>query len=178
MHVEAHEALDELKRQVKRQQHARERIRMQAVVLAREGRTAPQIAQALGAARRPVQRWIADYNRGGGIEALKDRPRSGKPPRLRRDDEQRLRDRLDAGPLPDDGVCSLRALDVQRILQREFNVVYSLKGTYKLLHRLGYSYLAPRPRHKKAADQQTQDAFKKTLWLSSNRSEPLILTDA
>ena len=40
-----------------------------------------------------------------------------------------------------------RAAD--RILQAEFGVTYSLQGAYDLLHRLGYSYLRPRPRHRK-----------------------------
>lgn len=172
----AHQPVEDLKRLAKAQKSARVRIRMQAVVLAREGKTAVQIAAALGAARRPVQEWVARYNRDG-VAGLSEGRHSGKPPRLKRDDEQKLKDRLDAGPLPSDGVCTLRAADVKLILEREFNVIYSLKGTYKLLHRLGYSYLAPRPRHKRSADAQTQDAFKKTLWFSSKRCEPLILTN-
>ena len=75
-----------------------------------------------------------------------------------------------------DRVCTLRAADVKRILAREFNVVYSLKGVYKLLHRLGYSSLAPRPRHK-LADPVAQEAFKKVRWISSNRCEWLTLTN-
>ncbi|MFC1781069.1 transposase [Planctomycetota bacterium] len=38
----------------------------------------------------------------------------------------------------------------QRLLEREFGVVYSLWGVYDLLHRLGYSCLCPRPQHEKA----------------------------
>jgi transposase len=63
--------------------------------------------------------------------------------------------------VPADGVCTLRAADVRRILEREFGVLYSLKGVYKLLHRLGYSSLAPRPRHR-LADPAAREAFKKT----------------
>jgi transposase len=176
MHVETGESLEELKRWVKKQRNARTRLRAQAVVLARAGKTAPQIAAALGGARRAVQEWVARYNRGG-VEALKEGRHSGKPPRLKTEQHEKLKARLDAGALPSDGVCSLRAADVKRLLEKEFNVIYSLKGTYKLLHRLGYSYLAPRPRHPKAADEPTRQAFKKTLWLSSRRSKPLILTN-
>ena len=177
MHVEAHESLEELKKWVRQQSSARVRIRAQAVVLARQGKSAPQIAAGLGAARRAVQAWVGRYNRGG-VEALQEGRHTGKPPRLPPEQEHKLKARLDAGALPTDEVCSLRALDVKRILEKEFNLMYSLKGTYQLLHRLGYSYLAPRPRHPKAADEPTREAFKKTLWLSSRRSEPLILTNA
>jgi len=40
-------------------------------------------------------------------------------------------------------------------------VRYALSGLYGLLHRLGYSWLVPRPRHPKA-DPAAQAAFKKT----------------
>jgi|SRR5271170_7056 transposase len=175
MHVEAHHTIEQLQQLAKAQKQARMRIRLQAVVLAREGKTASQIAAALGAARRAVQEWVARYNRSG-VEGLKEGVRTGKPPRLAKDRHERFKTRLDGGALSTDGVCTLRAADVQRILENEFNVVYSLKGVYKLLHRLGYSCLAPRPRHK-LADAAAQEAFKKVLWMSSSRCEGLTLTN-
>jgi transposase len=165
MHVEAHHSVEELRQLAKSQKQARMRIRLQAVALAREGKTAPQIAAALGVARRAGQEWVARYNRAG-VDGLKEGAHTGKPPRLAKDRHERLRARLDAGALPSDGVCTLRAADVRRILEAEFGVVYSLKGVYKLLHRLGYSCLAPRPRHK-LADAAAQEAFKKRPWRSS-----------
>ena len=141
MQVEAHESVEELKRYAKAQRDARVRIRLQAVVLAREGKTAPEIAAALGAARRPVQEWVARYNRAG-VEGLRDAAHTGRPPRLDAGRCEQLKARLDAGAVPAvDGVCTLRAADVRRILEHEFGVLYSLKGVYKLLHRAGYSLL-------------------------------------
>src|SRR5260221_1683747 len=162
MHVVPHHSLDQLKSLAKRQKQAKLRIRWQAIVLAREGKTAPQIARSLGIARRTVQQSVQNYNRRGA-DGLSDLPRSGRPSRLTPDQQQQLRERLDAGPQPEDHVCSLRAADVKRILEHEFGVLYALKGVYKLLHRLGYSYLCPRPRHQ-LADASAQEAFKKTLW--------------
>ena len=69
-------------------------------------------------------------------------------------------DRLDAGPRESDGVCSLRGLDVQRILQDEFGVLRKLPSVYWLLHRLGYSCLIPRSKYR-PADPVAQDEFKK-----------------
>jgi hypothetical protein len=48
----------------------------------------------------------------------------------------------------------LRGVDVQRILANEFGLLRSLSGVYHLLHRLGYSDLRPRPRHRKADPEQ------------------------
>ena len=55
--------------------------RIQTVVLAKQGRTAQDIADALGCSLKAVKNWVAQYNRGG-IEALQERPRCGRPPRL------------------------------------------------------------------------------------------------
>jgi transposase len=162
-----------LRQFAKVQKQARMRIRLQAIVLAREGRTAPQIAAALGAARRAVQEWVARYNRNG-IGGLSEGPAPVSRRNLPGTAKNSSRRVWMPGALSTDGVCTLRAADVKRILENEFNVVYSLKGVYKLLHRLVYSCLAPRPRHK-LADASAQDAFKKVLWMSSSRCEWLTL---
>lgn len=154
----------ELQQLARRQKEPRPRLGLQAVVLAKEGRTAKQIAHALGLGLRTAQQYVQDYNTGG-VEALRDK-RTGEHDRGRHhhlapEQEQWLCQRLDAGPLPEDGVCSLRGADVRRIIEQKAGVLYSLSGVYDLLHRLGCSCLMPRPRHPKA-DPAAQEAFKKT----------------
>lgn len=152
---------DELNELAKRWQGTRAWIRVRAILLSRRGRTAAEVAEALGCCLRSVRQWLAIY-RDRGAAALVDRPRPGRPPLLDPAEEGRLRARLDAGPTPDDGVCTLRGADVRRILAEEFDARYTVEGVYALLHRLGYSSLAPRPRHRKA-DPEAQEAFKKGL---------------
>jgi transposase len=132
--------------------------RVQAVALAKQGRTAQDIADALGCSLKAVKNWVAQYNRGG-IEALHERPRGGRPPRLDPDEHPRLKLRLDAPPRPEDGVCTFRGLDVQRILEQEFGALMSLQAVYDLLHRLGYNDLMPRPHHEDA-NPEVQEFFK------------------
>ena len=150
MDVQAHAVNDvkSLERGVRAERDARLRERYRCVLLALRGFEAVLIADKLGRSRRFVQYWVYRY-RDHGLAGLTDRPRSGQPTRLPRADEDRLRARLDAEPRPADGVCSLRGVDVVRVLQEEFGVTYSLPGAYDLLHRLGYSYLRPRPQHRK-----------------------------
>ena len=152
---------DELNELAKRWQGTRAWIRVRAILLSRRGRTAAEVAEALGCCLRSVRQWLA-ISRARGAAALVDRPRPGRPPLLDPAEEGRLRARLDAGPTPDDGVCTLRGADVRRILAEEFDARYTVEGVYALLHRLGYSSLAPRPRHRKA-DPEAQEAFKKGL---------------
>jgi transposase len=132
--------------------------RVQAVILAKQGRTAGDIAEALGCSLRAVKNWVAQYNRGD-IAALQERPRSGRPPRLDRREYPRFRERLEAPPRDEDGVCTLRAFDVQRILMQEFDAPMCLQAVYDLLHRLGYSSLMPRPQHEQS-NPEVQEFFK------------------
>jgi transposase len=132
--------------------------RAQAVVLAQQGRTAQDIADALGCSLKAVKNWVAQYNRGG-IEALRERPRTGRPRSLAPEQYPRLRQRLDSPPTPEDGVCTLRAADVRRILERDFGVTMGRQAVYDLLHRLGYSDLMPRPHHEDA-NPEVQEFFK------------------
>jgi len=159
MHVADHLSLEELRDRADAEPDRRTFLRLRAVFLAASGRTAPQVAEALGSSRRAVQRWIARYN-AEGPDALADRPRPGQPTLLPAGDTERLRQRLDAGPTPADGACTLRAEEIREILRAEFGVAYSLPGVYLLLHRLGYSCLDPRPRHRKS-DPAAQEEFKK-----------------
>ncbi len=139
----------ELYRRARSERNALQRDRYRAVLLALEGGEAAEIGKALGRARRSVQDWVYAY-RDGGVANLRPKPRPGRPTKLPREREAELRARLDAGPRPTDGVCTLRGKDVVAILEREFGVTYSLDGAYDLLERLGYSCLTPRPLHERS----------------------------
>jgi transposase len=157
MDVKDHLPLGELRRLERIEKDADRAKRLRIVILGTEGWTAPAVAMAVGLTRRICQRWVRRYNEDG-LSGLDDR--RGREPRLPLTPEQqeRVRQRLDAGPQAQDEVCSLRGKDVQRILAQEFQLLRSLAGVYHLLHRLGYSYLRPRPRHRKA-DPEKQAAF-------------------
>jgi transposase len=85
------------------------------VMHAREGETGAAIAQRLGYTDRAMRKWIRRYNEDG-LDGLRDLPRSGRPRRLEPALEEEVRQRLDAGAQPKDGVCTLRGEDVRRIL--------------------------------------------------------------
>jgi transposase len=150
MQITAHhpDDLEQLHQRSQQQRDAKQRDRYRAVALALEGRSAPQIAQTLARSRRFVQLWVYAY-RDHGLEAIVPKRQPGCPSKLPVAQEPSFKQRLLAGPTETDGVCTLRAKDIQRLLQQEFAVEYSLAGVYDLLHRLGFSCLAPRPRHRK-----------------------------
>lgn len=150
--------LIELKLLARREKSALRRDRLRAVIRAIEGDDAPTIARVLGRSRRQVQDWAYAY-RDGGIPAIHPPKRKGKTPRVSGHIAQRLKARIDAGPTSADRVCTLRGKDVQLILEHELGVKLSLNAAYATLHRLGYSCLAPRPRHEKQ-DPAAQQKFR------------------
>src|SRR6266436_3918346 len=158
MFVQDHHTLEELQRLTKALTKKRIWLRHQAVVLAKQGHSAPAIAQALGCSRRAVQTWVARYNQGGAA-ALQERPHTGRPPRLAGPDVLRFQERIEAGPKPEDGVCTLRCRDLRRILEEEFGVRLSRQAIYDLLHRLDFSSLMPRPQHEQA-NPEVHEFFK------------------
>jgi transposase len=164
MHVDLKESLDELRRYYRREKSAKQARRLKAIILAAQQHTAEDIGRQVDLSPRQVQSWVRRYN-CEGVAGLGDRRGRGPQPLLGAEEADRLRARLDAGPTPQDGVCTLRGKDVQRILAQEFGKLRKLGAVYKLLHKLGYASLAPRPQHCRA-DPAAQAAFKKS-FLSS-----------
>jgi transposase len=144
-HAEDRQRLEQL---VKSEKNAKQRDRYRAVLLAVEGREGDDVAARIGRSPRFVDEWAARYRRGG-IDALRGKKYPGRKPKLTPQQEEQLKARLDTGPRPEDGVCTLRGKDVCRIIKKEFNVVHTLGGIYDVLRRIGYSSLVPRPRHRK-----------------------------
>ncbi len=147
-----------LDNRIARELNAKQRDRYRVVRLALDGQETLTIARAVARSRKFVQEWVYRY-RDHGREALVPLKQTGRRPKLPAEQHERLKRRLDAGPRSDDNVCTLRGRDIQRIMQVEFGVVYSQSGVYELLHRLDYSALKPRPKHRKT-DEQQQEQFK------------------
>ena len=159
---------------------AKQRDRYRVVLIAGRGlgdRTEldrEEIAQAVGRSRQFVDQWVGRYRRGG-VEALVPKRQPGAAKRLTDEQEAQLCAMLDAGPPPQDGIAAYNGPILRQRIEERFGTVYSLAGVYKLLHRLGYNDLMPRPRHP-GTDPSALEAFKKrnspSVWLTSTPSIP------
>ncbi|QDU31384.1 hypothetical protein ETAA8_65410 [Anatilimnocola aggregata] len=161
MDVHLHLSLEELVRRERVEKDAAQSKRLRIVILAIGGWTAPAIAMSVGLSRRVCQRWVYRFNEFG-LAGLDDRRGAEPKPTLTPEQQVQVCERLEAGATLADEVCSLRGVDVQRILAEEFGVLRSLAAVYHLLHRLGYSYLTPRPRHRRS-NPAAQEQFKREL---------------
>jgi transposase len=77
--------------------NARTRRRAQAVRLSAKGYTVPEVADILGCTQGSVHNWL-DRFESGGVGALADRPRSGRPPLATPDYRHRLVEAVKADP--------------------------------------------------------------------------------
>jgi len=166
--VERAGAVAELAARLRLEKRAVNQVRLRAVLAVARGEHVPGVAKALSVAQRAVRNWVHRYHESG-VSGLQD-GRAGRRCQLSAEDQARLKQRIRAGPRVDDAVCSLRGVDVRRILKDEFGVEYAPSGVYYLLHhQLGFSYLKPRPIHRKT-DPHVQEAFKKSSRKSSRES--------
>lgn len=147
--------------------------RLRSLLAVAKGYHVPRVARMFSVAERAVRNWVHRYNRIG-LEGMRDR-RDGRKCRLSNEQLARVRARLLAEPRPEDGVCSLRGVDIRRILEEEFGVKYARSSVYYFLHKtLLMSYMTPRPLHTKS-DLTAQAAYKKSSRkrsLKSKRSTP------
>lgn len=160
--------------------NAKQRDRYRVVLIAGRGLgerrelEREQIAQAVGRSRQFVDQWVGRYRRGG-IEVLVPKRQPGAARRLSVEQEARLCAMLEAGPAPDEQIAAYNGPILREKIRQHFNVTYSLDGVYKLLHRLGYNDLMPRPRHPDT-DPAAMENFKKkncpSVWLKSGPTIP------
>lgn len=160
MEVRDHATLETLQELEKKETDAWLSKRLRIIILAIKGFTAPSIAMTFDLSRRDVQWWVERYNREG-LHGLVDRRGGDRCQSLTDEQKTELCQRLDRGATPEDGVCTLRGVDVQHILAQEFAVWRRLSSIYALLHRLGYSCLRPRPRHHKADPAATAEFLRR-----------------
>ena len=136
----------ELESVVARPQDARQLKRAQGLLALADGEPAAQVARRLRVGRSTVYDWVDRFRqcRRRPAEGLKDRPRSGRPPDLRRRLRRRLPDLLESRPA-DWGYrhAEWTAELLRDRLARE-DIPASDTSVRRALHELGYRWKRPR----------------------------------
>jgi transposase len=165
---------DGLRREAARCRDAAAARRMLALALVLEGGSREAAARAAGMDRQTLRDWVHRYN-AGGLAGLRDRPRSGRKPRLTPEQGAELAAVVERGPDPDrDGVVRWRRIDLQALIEARFDVRLHERSVGKVLRRLGFARLSVRPRHPKA-DEAAQAAFRQaspSWWRQRCRRRP------
>ena len=151
---------DGLRREAARCRDAAAARRMLALALVLEGASREVAARVAGMDRQTLRDWVHRYN-AGGLAGLRDRPRSGRKPRLTPEQGAELAAVVERGPDPDrDGVVRWRRIDLKALIKARYDVELHERSVGKLLHRLGFARLSARPEHP-LSDPAAQAAFKK-----------------
>jgi len=149
-----------LRRAAKSCSDPRQIRRLLALAGVYDGMSRSQAARIGGMDRQTLRDWVHRFN-AAGPEGLINR----KAPRRRRLNEAQMRELaqlVETGPdVEADGVVRWRRIDLQRVIEERFGVVYNERTISKLLAAMGFSHMSARPRHP-AQDARIIEAFKKT----------------
>ena len=158
----------DLRRLAKTYRDPRQIQRLLSLAAVYDGMSRAEAAKIGGMDRQTLRDWVHRFN-DAGPEGLINR--KGPNRRRRLDDVQmrELAELVETGPdLAANGVVRWRRVDLQRVIEDRFGVVYNERTISKLLVAMGFSHIGARPQHPK---QETKviEAFKKTSQTRSGR---------
>ena len=152
----------------KRSRDPRQIRRLLALAAVYDGMSRADAAKVGGMDRQTLRDWAHRFNESGP-EGLTDRPRAGRPRQLTDAQMKDLAEIVETGPDPAvDGIVRWRRIDLQRVIEDRFAVVYAERTISDLLAGLSFSYISGCPQHPRQGPQ-VLEAFKKT---SLARSQP------
>src|SRR3954464_8328963 len=140
----------ELRREARRCRDTAASRRMLALALVLEGSSREEAARAAGMDRQTLPDRVHRYD-AEGLPGLRDRPRSGRRPRLTPEQEAELATAVEQGPDPDrDGVVRWRRVDLRALIETRFAVRPHERSVGEVLRRLGFTRLSGRPKPPRA----------------------------
>lgn len=122
----------------------KEALRIRVVHRVRDGASPEELAKALDINPRTIYRWLAKYHYGGD-DALKTRPKPGRPPKLDGAQLCRLSSIIrEKNPLQLNFPFALWTLEIVReVIRREFDVHLSAVSVGRILRTLGFTPQRP-----------------------------------
>ncbi len=151
----------ELRRLAASSKDANQSRRLLSLAGVLDGMGRAEAARIGGMDRQTLRDWVHRFN-AQGPEGLKDIRSKGHPTRLGPEQLAALAEIVETGPDREkDGVVRWRRIDLKRVVEERFGVVYHERTIGKLLKMLGFSHISARPRHP-GQKAETIAAFKKT----------------
>ena len=132
-----------------------------------KGKTQQEIAELLSCAQSSVSRFLNKYKRTKTFENL---PRSGRPTSLTSEKLSQLKKKILAEiKQANNEFCSMSTKQIGKFIHQEVGESYSLRHVERIMHKLGFSLITPRPQHVRH-DQEKVDKFRNEFKKNSNRS--------
>ena len=137
----------------KRDADVKERILLARRILS-DKQHIESVAQELHKSRAWAYKWYKRYNEEG-LEGLKDKPRSGRPPLVEHDLMIKIRKELE------DSNTGWDFRQVMNIIQKRTSIKYHEVHIYRLLHKWGFAPKVPQKRFVRTASKEDKKSFKK-----------------
>tara|TARA_Y100000294_G_C8365148_1_gene260365 strand:- start:39 stop:497 length:459 start_codon:yes stop_codon:yes gene_type:complete len=134
------------------------------VKLHQQGKNQQDIADLIGCSQPTVHKWVTRFKRGKTLETL---PRSGRPTKLTKDTLSQLKGKiLTEIKSANNKYCSVSTKQIKKLIHKEIGDDFSMRHIERIMHRLGFSLITPRPQHLRHDQEKVdkfRDEFKKNL---------------
>ena len=110
--------------------------------------------EELHRSRAWAYKWLNRFD-NEGLEGLKDKARSGRPPVVPEEKLLKIRREISENP------SGWKAKEVMNIIRQKTGVRYHEVHVYRLLHKWGFKPKVPQKRFVNAASKKEKEAFKK-----------------
>lgn len=135
-----------------------------------DGKNQQEIAELLNCHQSSVSRFLNKYKSKGVVGNL---PRSGRPTKLTKKNIERLKNKiLTKIKAANNEYCSVSTKQIKKLVRQEINENYSMRHIERIMHKLGFSLITPRPQHLRHDQEkvaQFRDEFKKnfnrSMWI-------------
>jgi len=146
-------SVDVLEEAYRRERDPKVRERVLMVIGILDGKTTRKVAADLHCPQPNVVYWKRRFKEEG-VDGLRDRPRSGRPPKVASWRLERVKTLIEEKQY-------WTATEVMKLIHEQTGVWYSLMHITRLLHSWGLSKQRPKRKHVNAASDEEVERFKK-----------------
>lgn len=142
----------------KRAKDHRLKLRLLALSHFKDGKSRYQIADYLQVSRTSVNKWISQFL-SGGLDALQSKKSPGRPCRYTDEQQKQIYDYI-ANYQKNAKGGRLTGERLHHYIEEEMSLTYHPNTVYKILRKLGFSWISSRSKHPKYDEEKVAD-FKK-----------------
>ncbi|MBA5683810.1 IS630 family transposase [Photobacterium damselae subsp. damselae] len=148
----------DFKKLASQQKSIQMKMRLLALAHFKDGHSRTQIAKFLKVSRTSVNKWVQTFLEEG-LDGLKEKPRTGRPPLLTPKQREQLSQYIKDKARDTQG-GRLTGADIHAYIVKEFGKYYHPDSIYYLLNHMGFAWITSRSKHPQQS-QAIQEDFKK-----------------
>ncbi|MGR5333716.1 IS630 family transposase [Photobacterium damselae] len=148
----------DFKKLASQQKSIQMKMRLLALAHFKDGYSRTQIAKFLKVSRTSVNKWVQTFLEEG-LDGLKEKPRTGRPPLLTPKQREQLSQYIKDKAHDTQG-GRLTGADIHAYIVKEFGKYYHPDSIYYLLNHMGFAWITSRSKHPQQS-QAIQEDFKK-----------------